>query len=152
MKRKVKQCPVGDDKWLILSDNYGDAATGQKFCLDFSDICVDQLAMEAKECIRRKYEARAASTTYLRVLVPAVRHFAVFAKANGINSFLEYTDELGISYQNYLRTLRMPEGNFYSVKYQRYLWSVPAMIRRDMENVNSQREVSLNRTEVENRH
>lgn len=119
--------PKINDDIVIILDDYSNAATGKELKLDFHDIPVESLKQEAKECIIRKYQKKAASPTYLRVLIPAVKRFAKFAKEKGISSFSQYTDEVAKEYLEYLN--HSDAG--YSIKYIRYLWSVPAMMHNE---------------------
>lgn len=128
----MKEYPIIEGDVITILDDYSNAATGRELRLDFGDIAVDNIKEEAKDCICRKYAARSASPTYLRVLVPAVRRFALFAKERGIDSFAAYDSTVPQEYLTYLGHLGEEDGRGYSAKYIRYLWSVPMMIKNAM--------------------
>lgn len=130
----MNKYPIIDGDMVIILDDYSLAATGKELKLDFSDIAVENIKKEAKECIIGKYKNKSASPTYLRVLIPAVRRFALFAKDKGLHSFAEYTEEIADAYLAYLNNLNVADERRYSTNYIRYLWSVPLMIKNSMVN------------------
>lgn len=122
--------PVISGRLITLMNDYGNLATGSLVELDFSEIENTNLADEAMNYIRYKYETRSASVTYLRVFVPAVRCFDTFATIRSVDSFQAYNDDLKKQYREYLDNL-VPEGRpVYSENYKRFLVAVPRTIQR----------------------
>lgn len=128
-----KDYPKIEGDVITILNCYGNTANGQEMVLDFSLVEVETLKKEAMQCIVEKYNDREASPLYLKVLVPAVRHFSRFAMQNNIPSFKEYKESISQQYRTYLETLTDENGERYSIKYQRYLLGVPRTIKNYLE-------------------
>lgn len=124
--------PKIDGDVITILDDYSNTATGLELKLDFSEISIEQIKEEAKTCILGKYRDRAASPTYLRVLLTAVKKFSVFAERKGISTFADFKGGIPDEYFEYLNDDANMGGKVYSEKYKKYLWCVPGMIRNDL--------------------
>lgn len=130
MRAKDPVYPFISGDVMILMNDYGNLATGAEVKLDFSGIGNAQLIEEAMKYFSYKYETKSASVTYLKVLIPAIKCFDIFATIHGVESFQDYDDRLKKLYHDYLEGYA-PEGrSSYSESYKKFLLAVPRTIQR----------------------